>query len=169
MKKDKEKKEQSHLFLKICFAVGLVLLILAIGVVFGNFLSESKKGKYPIAGEVDKYAEDQPFEEMNDNVSIAIPGYDIFEFESNKVKQNIVLFNPKTNTCYFKMTIILEDGTEIWSSELLKPGMSYTSINLEKVLEVGVYNNVQVRYECFSLSGLKPLNGATINVTIVVK
>ena len=80
-----------------------------------------------------------------------------------------MLHNPKENTCYFKISFILENGKKIWTSELLEPGMSFTSINLEKSLKAGIYENVQIKYECYSLKNLEKLNGADIKVTIFVK
>ena len=47
--------------------------------------------------------------------------------------------------------------------------MSFTSINLEKSLKAGIYENVQIKYECYSLKNLEKLNGADIKVTIFVK
>ena len=50
---------------------------------------------------------------------------------------------------------------------MLEPGMSFTSINLEKTLKAGTYENVQMKYDCYSFS-LAQLNGADIKVTINV-
>lgn len=155
--------------LKICITAIAASALIAFGMFLAGKLGQSKNDKHLIAGTVDKYAEDQNYDDLTENVSISIPGYESFEFVADKLKQDVVLHNPKENTCYFKISFILENGKKIWTSELLEPGMSFTSINLEKSLKAGIYENVQIKYECYSLKNLEKLNGADIKVTLFVK
>ena len=160
---------KKQLFLKSCVLAVMVMGSVGVGILLGNTINKSNTEKHIIAGTVDKYAEEQSYDKIVERTSISIPGYDFFEFKANETKQNIILYNPKENTCYFEISFILEDGTKIWTSDLLEPDMSFTSINLDKTLDVGTYENVQLKYECYSLKDLEQLNGADIKVTLFVK
>ncbi len=159
--KDKKKLIQLGIY-----AVVLVV-VLVIGLFLGGFFKKSpNEGKTKIAGSVEKYAEDQDYSDVEEQPSIAIPGYDTFTFKAGETTQNITLHNPEQNTCYFKMSFILEDGTTIWTSDLLEPGMAFSQIELDKALEAGTYSNVKLKYDCYSLKDQSQLNGAEIKVTI---
>lgn len=109
----------------------------------------------------------------NSNVSqaanISVPGYDTFYFKAGTKEQDVELNNPKDNTCYFVMTLSLEDGTEIWKSDYLEPGVMYDHITLEKELEEGTYENVTLNYDCYALNDMHVLNGAVIQLSLDVK
>ena len=148
----------------------LLAIVLLIGLAIGGFFnSPSDENKTKIAGDVSRYAEDQDYSDITESESISIPGYDSFTFKAGQKVQNVTLHNPEANTCYFKMSLILEDGTTIWTSDLLEPGMAFTSIELDEVLDKGTYSNVRLKYDCYSLKDQSQLNGAEIKVTIIVK
>ena len=148
----------------------LIVAVLVIGLAIGAFFNKSSnEDKTRIAGDVTQYAEDQDNSDIEESPSIAIPGYDTLSFKAGKKTQEVTLHNPKENTCYFKMSLILEDGTTIWTSDLLEPGKAFTKIKLDKSLAKGTYSNVKLRYACYSLKDQSQLNGAEIKVTIVAE
>ena len=107
---------------------------------------------------------------VKSNESIAIPGYEALELKADTLKQNICLKNPQENNCYFVITLMLEDGTELWQSEYIKPNEITKPIKLNKKLEAGTYPNSVLEYSCYSLDREKtPLNGAEMKVTLWVK
>ena len=109
-----------------------------------------------------------PVEKQKD--SIAIPGYESLTLAAGTRKQTLSLQNPPQNTCYFQISLFLEDGTLLWQSELIKPGRSSKPIVLEQTLEAGTYPKAILRYACFEMDKeRKPLNGAEIKVTLRVK
>ena len=164
---DLYKRKRAFRVFVYAFLLAIVLLIgLAIG---GFFTSPSDESKTKIAGNVSRYAEDQDYSDITESDSISIPGYDSFTFKAGQRVQYITLHNPETNTCYFKMSLILEDGTVIWISDLLEPGMAFTAIELVEELDKGTYSNVRLKYDCYSLKDQSQLNGAEIKVTIVAE
>jgi len=100
--------------------------------------------------------------------NIIIPGFAQLTFKAGTKEQNVKLYNPKENFCYFMITILLADNTEIYQSELLAPGSSLTKIKLSKVLEPGIYEDAILRYSCFDMETLKGLNGANTKFTLEV-
>lgn len=102
--------------------------------------------------------------------SIAIPGYEALELKAGSKKQSLCLPNPPQNTCYFQISLFLEDGTLIWKSELIAPGKNSKPIVLIQELEQGTYSKAVLHYSCFEMNkDLTPLNGAEIKVTLRVK
>ena len=101
--------------------------------------------------------------------SIAIPGYEVLELSADKKTQALRLSNPLQNVCYFRISLYLEDNTLLWSSELIEPGATSEPIQLIKSLEKGTYTNAILKYDCFKMDGITPLNGAETKLTLWVK
>ena len=107
-----------------------------------------------------------------ENQNISIPGYEKLDFKAGKTKQNVNFNNPEENTCYFRMTLELEDDTDedtvLWTSELIEPDEKIENIKLKKALDKGEYP-ATLKYECFSLKDESPLNGSAIELMIDVR
>lgn len=101
--------------------------------------------------------------------SIAIPGYERISLKADCKEQEIGFPNPAQNTCYFQISLILEDGTTLWQSELVKPGEISESITLNEPLAAGVYPNSLLKFDCYTMDGsMRSLNGAATKMTIHV-
>lgn len=101
--------------------------------------------------------------------TIAIPGYEGLTLKADSKKQELSLKNPETNTCYFVITLYLEDGTELWKSEMIKAGDVSKPIKLNQELSAGNYP-AKLKYECYRMDAKKtPLNGAEMKLTLRVK
>ena len=104
-----------------------------------------------------------------ENPSIAIPGYEGISLEAGTKKQSVALNNPESNTCYFLISLYLEDSTLLWQSDYLAPGEVSENIVLSQKLEPGTYKAV-LHYDCFRMNQeLSPLNGAETKLTLRVK
>ena len=106
---------------------------------------------------------------VKNDSSISIPGYEGLTLSANTKKQKVSLPNPAENTCYFVITLSLEDGTVLWKSDYIEPGETSKPIKLTTKLSAGNYPAL-MKYECFKLDESKtPLNGAEIKLTLRVK
>lgn len=74
--------------------------------------------------------------------------------------------NPEGNPCYFVIHILVDDR-ELYASKMLAPGKAIYEAGLEKILPKGTYA-ATIKYECFHLESLAPLNGADIQVELIV-
>ena len=101
--------------------------------------------------------------------NIIIPGYRALEFKAGRRLQNVRFYNPPENNCCFKLSLIMPDGALLWTSELLEPGNIFVKIMLSKSLKKGIYNDVRLKYQCYSLDGSTELNGAEIKLALDVK
>ena len=128
-------------------------------------------------GKTDKPKKDYSNIEMNPN--IAIPGYESIDFKAGKKKQSVNFYNPKENTCYFRISLVLKDDGEgadgdtskeevLWTSELIEPEEEIKTIELNKELESGEYSAI-LKYECFSLKDETPLNGSNVELILTVR
>lgn len=116
----------------------------------------------------------EPIEETGEveklSGSIHLPAYSQIEFVAGKKEQTVVLPNPTENNCLIRISLILPDGTVIWTSEYVEPGHYTVPIVLRAPMERGIYKNVRLKYECFKRDGsLDRLNGAESKLTVVVK
>lgn len=113
---------------------------------------------------VERFAEATP----TDGGSIAIPGYETLSFQAGKTAQTVDLKNPPENVCTFVLSLTLDDGTTLWTGEVLSPGEAYTRITLERALDAGEYA-ATLHYDCYTIEDNQPLNGAEIQLTIEVR
>ena len=97
---------------------------------------------------------------------IEIPGYKSITIDANQKDVSVNFVNPEGNPCYFVISLVLEDGTELYKSKMVKPGMGLYEITLNQELKPGEYPAL-VKYETFSLDELEPMNGAEIKFTLI--
>lgn len=110
----------------------------------------------------------EPVEKLTD--SINIPGYVLLTFNEGELTQNFAVPNPEENTCFFKISLVLSDGTVLWTSDMVAPGENSGNIVLSKTMEKGDYPDAILKFECFTdEAGTQALNGAETNLTIRVK
>lgn len=169
----KNKKEQakrdtitSILFLSLV-VIGILIAILYSSGVFSNFSSADGKINMATGKAVKGVSELSP--DITENPDIAYPGYGELSFKADKKKQAIYLQNPKENTCYFQMSLILSDGRMIWQSEYLEPGNAFNRISLSESLPKGIYENTVLQYDSYSIKDGRQLNGSSIKLTLKVQ
>ena len=99
-----------------------------------------------------------------------LPAYGSLTFKVGTKEQETVLQNPGENSCLIRISLILSDGTTIYTSELVKPGYYTQPITLIAPMERGIYRDVTMKYECFTDDEAQtPLNGATTKLDITVQ
>ena len=113
---------------------------------------------------VERFAEAAP----GSGANIAIPGYEKLGFAAGKTAQTVNLTNPPENACTFVLTLSLDGGEALWTGEALSPGEAFKSITLTRALDAGDYP-AALHYDCYTVEGNKPLNGADIQLTLEVK
>ena len=99
---------------------------------------------------------------------IAITCYEKLIFKAGETKQSVNFQNPGTNSCFFRLTLMTEDGKELWHSDLFAPGEKLNTITLSEALEAGTYGAI-LKYECFALDDKSRLNGLNTELKLIVK
>lgn len=157
------------ILLIVVLAVVLVGGGVFVGINWNNWI-----GDKPATAEVDDNAENytgdkNTYTGKKNTDTIDIPGFDAMNFKAGTTEQSVNLFNPKENTCYFKMTILLNEGTVLWESKLVEPNKAIYDITLNQSLSVGTYEDCTLKYECFAMDEEQtPLNGSEIKFTLNV-
>lgn len=160
----RNRKSEKQLYITVISI--LVLLLAVAGIAIAVLLN--KGTQQPSADGNDTTAESTAVEKLTD--SIAIPGFGQLTFKAGETEQAVALSNPEENFCYFKISLILEDGTTIWVSDLVEPGKQSEPITLTQPLKAGTYENVTVHYDCYSMDGnLTQFNSGEIKITLNVR
>lgn len=156
----------------------LLAIILLGGGVFAGMHWQELTGKRAqeteteTTAEVDESADDwtgaqEVYTGKKNTDTIDIPGFDMMYLKAGTTEQQVNLYNPEQNSCYFKMSILLDDGTQLWQSKLIEPGKGIYEVTLSQALEAGAYENAVLKYECFAMDEAQtPLNGSEIRFTI---
>ena len=116
-------------------------------------------------GNADKPKKD--YSNVVENPNISIPGYERLDLKAGKRKQSVDFYNPDENTCFFRISLVLNEDT-LWTSDYIEPGEHVKSIELSKELDSGDYP-ATLKYECFRLTDKTPLNGSDIELTLTVR
>lgn len=106
--------------------------------------------------------------EHPDSGQISVPGYEKLTFQAGQKTQSVYLTNPEDNTCYFVMSLVLSDGTVIWKSGKLEPGLAFDRIGLDQTLDAGTYEDVTLNYDCYSMTDDSRLNGSSMKLQLEV-
>jgi len=134
-----------------------LLLIAVIGVLI--YIIQSEKTIPGSSAHVDSQAAE--WDDGIDNDSeiegrILVPGYSGAKMKSGDTKLALRIGNPKENTCYLQATLQLKDGTVLYESGLIEPGMGYDEVELSQTLEVGEYEAF-VHYQGYSMDEEKEI------------
>ena len=147
--------------------IGLILLLVAVIAamliwIVSNSMGQRSEDPNPVGQQTE---ETEPVEKLTD--SISLPGYGGLNLTAGKTEQSLALPNPAENFCQIRISLILEDGTVIWTSELTPPG-EQAQIVLNEALEKGDYN-ATLKYDCFQMDeSMTPLNGAACQLVLHV-
>ena len=104
--------------------------------------------------------------EAEDNITLT--GYDELVFQAGEALQSVDFQNASSNSCFIRISLILQDGNILWQSDLLNPGDRVKSITLSEALHEGSYS-ATLAYECFALEDKSQLNGFNSILTIIAK
>lgn len=142
----------------------IIITILSVSAVIWTVTNHSMKAPEPEPSE----STPEPVEKLTDGIDL--PGYEWIPLVSGKLEQEQTFPNPPQNFCWIRASLLLEDGTVLWTSELIAPGESSDPVVLSQPLEPGEYKNAVLKYECFRMDdALSPLNGGEIHLTLKVK
>lgn len=143
----------------------LFVVIAAVAVIAASILLRDTSGQ-PVDTAQEQQAEEAP-EKLTD--TIAIPQFGWLNLTADSREQMLTFQNPEQNFCWFRISLLLEDGTVLWTSELIAPGEESAPVVLSMPLAAGEYENAVLKYECFRMDEEQtPLNGAEGRLTLKV-
>ena len=113
---------------KTILLIVLAVILVGGGVFVGmNWNQWFGKEDAPVTADLDENAEDytgdrEVYQGEKNTDTIDIPGFEALNMKAGTTEQSVNLYNPEQNTCYFKMSLILADGTVLWESDLVALG-----------------------------------------------
>lgn len=146
-------------------ALFTVVVVLG-GVIIGAMLLNKNTEPVASSGGASAASEDDVMIRTPD--TIAIPGYAQLVMKAGELLQDVQLYNPEGNPCYFIISIVLPDGTEVFKSSPIKAGQKTDVIKLSQPLKAGTYEGAAMKYSCFSALDDAPMNGANTKFTLEV-
>lgn len=154
---------------QLIVALVVVAAMVVGGVLLGVFLGNRKDDDGFNGSPVDYDWELQHGGATNPN-QITLPGYADLLFPADKKQIDMILPNHKSNPCYLRYTLMLEETGEIlYQSPLIAPGKAVLEIELSRILPVGDYHLV-IAIDSVSLAdGRTPMNGAEHRVLLQVR
>lgn len=156
---DRQQKRRSTSAVTVILAVLLVIALAVIAWLLMRGGKEKPPDNPPPDGP-------QPVEKLTS--SINLPGYGSLNLKADTAEQELILHNPEENFCQIRISLILEDGTVLWTSELLPPGECCAPVVLIRPLQKGTYN-AALKYECFTNDeAMTQLNGAQAQLLLKV-
>ena len=168
---EKEKNNSKKKRLIIILIILLVFSALAGGfAVYQHFSEKKPEPSNGIVGRVtDGWDTGLEDESRNEGKGIQIPGYATATMNEGDMTLKLSVGNPKANECGFYASLVLEDGTVLYESELLKPGYGLTELPLTQTLKKGEYT-AMVCFRCVTLDEKQtPLNSAESEFKLIVK
>ncbi len=156
--------------LLILLAVVLVVGGVFVGMNWNHWFGDEPADTAEFDANAEDYTGDRDVYQGEKNTdTIDIPGFEAINLQAGTTEQSVNLYNPEQNTCYFRMSLHLADGTELWKSGLVEPGKAIYHITLNQTLEAGEYENAILKYECFAMNDEQtPLNGSEIKLILNV-
>ena len=147
------------------FVILLIILIVFMAILIACFFPKPIQAILPNGSPMEI-----PEDVVKKPDSIAIPGYEGITLNADTKQQTIGFPNPSQNTCYFQISLLLEDGTLLWQSGLIEPGNISEPITLNQPLEADTYPNAVLKFDCYTMDGtMSALNGAETQLTIRVR
>ena len=157
---DKEKRKA--LLTRVLIAVLCVALAVCSVVIVRLAASQKQSPPPPGYGVDGKPGEGEV--EKNSG-SISAPGFEMLELAADTAPQGFAFSNPAQNNCYMKISLVLQDGTVLWTSKPTAPGAATDEVVLAKPLAPGRYDGAKLCYDCFGDEGCtQPLNNIVIDL-----
>ena len=154
---------------QLILALVVVVAMVVGGVLLGVLLGNRNGGDAFNGSPVDYDWELQNGGTTNPN-QITLPGYGDLFFPAGAKQIEMVLPNHKSNPCYLRYTLMLEETGEIlYQSPLIAPGKAVLELELSRALSTGDYHLI-IAIDSVSLAdGRTPMNGAEHRVLLQVR
>lgn len=103
---------------------------------------------------------------IGNSPAIEIPGLTEIVFIANQTNQEVNLYNPERNDCYFQMSLYVDDDL-LWQSGNIAPGKGYYQINLNKPFKQDGEAEGYLKIRCFKKDKTE-LNSATVKFKAII-
>ena len=132
--------------------VTLLLVIAALlGIILWQYFAQSSAGT--LTEDPNAVNTREPDAQKGGTGNIAVPGFEKMTIRAGTTSQDIWIYNPEKNNCYFVVSIILPDGKTVYKSGFIAPGKAIYKAEFTQQIRAGIYENTVLQYDFYTLDG----------------
>lgn len=133
--------------------VVILLLVIAalLGIILWQYFAQSSAGT--LTEDPNAVNIREPDSQKGGTGNIAVPGFEKMTIRAGTTSQDIWIYNPEKNNCYFVVSIILPDGKTVYKSGFIAPGKAIYKAEFTQQIRAGIYENTVLQYDFYTLDG----------------
>lgn len=133
--------------------VVILLLVIAalLGIILWQYFAQSSAGT--LTEDPNAVNTREPDAQKGGTGNIAVPGFEKMTIRAGTTSQDIWIYNPEKNNCYFVVSIILPDGKTVYKSGFIAPGKAIYKAEFTQQIRAGIYENTVLQYDFYTLDG----------------
>lgn len=133
--------------------VVILLLVIAalLGIILWQYFAQSSAGT--LTEDPNAVNIQEPDAQKGGTGNIAVPGFEKMTIMAGTTSQDIWIYNPEKNNCYFVVSIILPDGKTVYKSGFIAPGKAIYKAEFTQQIRAGIYENTVLQYDFYTLDG----------------
>lgn len=133
--------------------VVILLLVIAalLGIILWQYFAQSSAGT--LTEDPNAVNIREPDAQKGGTGNIAVPGFEKMTIRAGTTSQDIWIYNPEKNNCYFVVSIILPDGKTVYKSGFIAPGKAIYKAEFTQQIRAGIYENTVLQYGFYTLDG----------------
>ena len=133
--------------------VVILLLVIAalLGIILWQYFAQSSAGT--LTEDPNAVNIREPDAQKGGTGNIAVPGFEKMTIRAGTTSQDIWIYNPEKNNCYFVVSIILPDGKTVYKSGFIAPGKAIYKAEFTQQIRAGIYENTVLQYDFYTLEG----------------
>lgn len=133
--------------------VVILLLVIAalLGIILWQYFAQSSAGT--LTEDPNAVNIREPDAQKGGTGNIAVPGFEKMTIRAGTTSQDIWIYNPEKNNCYFVVSIILPDGKTVYKSGFIAPGKAIYKAEFTQQIRAGTYENTVLQYDFYTLDG----------------
>ncbi len=133
--------------------VVILLLVIAalLGIILWQYFAQSSAGT--LTEDPNAVNIREPDAQKGGTGNIAVPGFEKMTIRAGTTSQDIWIYNPEKNNCYFVVSIILPDGKTVYKSGYIAPGKAIYKAEFTQQIRAGIYENTVLQYDFYTLDG----------------
>lgn len=133
--------------------VVILLLVIAalLGIILWQYFAQSSAGT--LTEDPNAVNIREPDAQKGGTGNIAVPGFEKMTIRAGTTSQDIWIYNPEKNNCYFVVSIILPDGKTVYKSGFIAPGKAIYKAEFTQQIRAGIYENTVLQYDFYTLDG----------------
>ena len=133
--------------------VVILLLVIAalLGIILWQYFAQSSAGT--LTEDPNAVNIREPDAQKGGTGNIAVPGFEKMTIRAGTTSQDIWIYNPEKNNCYFVVSIILPVGKTVYKSGFIAPGKAIYKAEFTQQIRAGIYENTVLQYDFYTLDG----------------